>query len=612
MPAGFATRDKLQRNNAPAVISSKLIRECVHIPGVPASDDKGGRGGKLYLDRAEKQNQRYLRSLAQNLELHNITCLLLSHQFIAKIDNLVGLPSLTKLHLDNNFITKIENLSHLSKLEWLDLSFNKIKVIEGLENLTELQDLSLYNNKITTVEGLDNLKKLTCLSLGDNLIDQLDTTARYLHGLPSIRMLTLSGNAICASKPYKSRIISFVGDKIRYLDSRLVLPRDIAAAKEEQSEHLVAIREEDEKVAEMHKHNAELEKEQAMYVRWNCPPPTQLLSILDGDGIAPPTPTTSPLMQVNSSVGLSFSSALAGSVGLPSTTSMIPTGTAETTVAMLPVVRDMIQHDVLKDRLKEVVDKYTDDMSQRAQELATYMEKTHHQRTDDAAGLEATIEYHKSRCDDSCKELISNYERLVKSVIPPGLRVQPDADTYDETAMLELRTSLGVLKEELLEIEADQFDAFEAVLSVLDDNLSSGRNTVTETLSSRFDEMRQLEKQYADDLKNRLLSYFDDKNRQDGEITYHRGGIPDGIARLLDNKDECIKVVGEVSEFRTRKLDELEELHKRVEDQRSKAALESAQKAEFTRNRNRVFEIHAYCDRQEQRLNAWENAFDGI
>jgi len=612
MPAGFATRDKLQRNNAPAVISSKLIRECVHIPGVPAADDKGGRGGKLYLDRAEKQNQRYLRSLAQNLELHNITCLLLSHQFIAKIDNLVGLPSLTKLHLDNNNITKIENLAHLTKLEWLDLSFNKIKSIEGLETLTNLQDLSLYNNKISTVEGLDDLKKLTCLSLGDNLIDQLDPTARYLHGLPSVRMLTLSGNPICASKPYKTRIIAFVGDKIRYLDSRLVLPKDIAAAKEEQSEHLVAIREEDDKVAEMHKLYAEEEKEQGQYVKWNCPPPSQLLPMLDGAGISQPTPPGSPLNQAPSSTLLSFSGALAGSVGLPTTMSMVPSGTAETTIHMLPIVRDMIQHDVLKDRLKEVVDKYADDMTQRAQDMAVYMEKVFNQRSDDTSGFQATLKCHKNQCDSDCKKLIRDYENAVKSVIPSGLRVQPDMDTYDETAMLELRTSLGVLKEELLEKEADQFDAFEAVLSVLDDNLSSGRNTVTEALSSRFDEMRQLEKQYADDLKNRLLTYFDDKTRQDGEMTYHRGGIPDGIARLLENKDECIKVVGEVSEFRTRKLDELEELHKRVEDQRSKTTLETAQKEEYARNRARAFEIHAYCERQEQKLNSWENAFDGI
>ena len=90
-----------------------------------------------------------------------------------------------------------------------DLSFNNIEKIEGLEALTKLTDLVLFNNLITEIEGLETLQQLSALSLGNNRFEQLEPL-QYLRKIPSIRVLNLDGNKICAMEDYRPFVLSHI------------------------------------------------------------------------------------------------------------------------------------------------------------------------------------------------------------------------------------------------------------------------------------------------------------------------------------------------------------------------------------------------------------------
>lgn len=559
MPPTGMVKDKL-KSNGPSVINARLIRECVHVTDVPLTEDSRA-GGRGYSDRVgQDKHDTYLRSLAMNLELHNVTCLMLSHQGIGRIDNLVGLPNLTKLHLDNNCITRIENLNHLTKLEWLDLSFNQISVIEGLDKLVELQDLSLYSNLITTIKGLDMLPKLTCLSLGVNQIDSLDDTTRYLHKLKNLRMLTLSGNRIAGQKTYKNRVIAFVGEKLKYLDSRLVLPKDYKDAVEDQNEALAGVQDEDEKAKILSKELADQAEEMAQAAKKNCIAPNRLVPELENvrfDG---------------------------------------------------PNVMELLRIDLVRDRIKEDTDKY-EAIVAKAVEFEKQMGELYEKKKADRDGFLASLKWYSDNSDDECKRLIYEYEKTVKQVIPYGLRAQPNLDTYDDDSTHALRELLSDLKDELMEKEADQFDAFASAINVFEDHLKENYEKIgKEAIGSKFEEFRKIEKDYFDGIKGKMAQYFEDKSRNEGGTIGQ--GVPQELIRLLDNKEDCLKVIGEYGDLRTKRLDELEEMLKKNEDNEWRMLLEEAQTNEQLRSRARIAEIIAYIKRQEEHLNQWDAAVD--
>ena len=562
MPASGYVKDKLRSNATNAVINATLIRDCVHITDVPLTDDarSGGRGG--YGDRASlaKQNM-YLKSLAMNLEFHKVTCVMLSHQGIGRIDNLVGLPSLTKLHLDNNNIREIENLAHLTKLEWLDLSFNQITEIKGLDTLVELRDLSLYSNLIRTVAGLDTLSKLQCLSLGVNQIDSLDDTARYLHRLRALRMLTLSGNQISAQKVYKNRIIAFVGENLRYLDSRLVLPKEHRDASDDQNEALSGVVDADIKAKAAADERAASEKEVAEAALRNCIVPSSLISDLDAiriDGINP---------------------------------------------------LGVLASDVLRERCKDAIDKF-EQITTRAQEFYQQASELYFKKKADQEGFAASLRWYSDKTDDECKSLIADFEHSMKLEIPYGLRAQPNLDTYDDDAIHALRELLADLKDDLMEKEADQFDAFASAMSVYEDKLKENYEKVGKDLiSSRFEEFRRIEKDYLDAVKSCLATWFEEKSRNEATALTN---IPRDLTRILDSKDECQKAMNDIGDARIKLLDEIEDSLKKNEDAQWRALLEDAQATEQTRSRARIAEIIAYVKRQEEHLNQWEAAVDAM
>jgi leucine-rich repeat-containing protein 49 len=189
-----------------------LYAELPQIPGVLVvyrkPSERLANPERLNLDRRELAHLPLLEG-EEKLRLLNF-----QHNAIAKIENLVSLPSLifldlysnqireiSGLHtvptlrvlmLGKNLIDKIKNLQYLTKLDVLDLHSNQITAIEGVSHLTELRVLNLANNQIALIESLSGLVSLTELNLRRNKIEVVSG----VDGLPKLQRLFLSNNKI--------------------------------------------------------------------------------------------------------------------------------------------------------------------------------------------------------------------------------------------------------------------------------------------------------------------------------------------------------------------------------------------------------------------------------
>lgn len=546
-----------------AVINESLIRECILLSAPQSGDDDRSKG------RHDKSQAERLKQHAQTMDLCAVTTLMFSYKQVVRIDNLFGVDNITKLMLDNNAITKIENLSHLKHLQWLDLSFNKISEMEGLDDLTSLQDLSLYANKITVVKGLDKLTKLSCLSLGKNDIDSLDDTAKYLHKLHhSLRMLTLQGNKVEQQAHYRPRLLAYLPN-LKFLDNRLIVAEDIAKAREEQRENLVPIDEEDAQREVEQRREAEERQTAADYRRYNCPNEAKFFD---------------EIFQLQ------------------------PEG--RNMVALLDV-------EDVAERIKDIFDRYREDTSQKAKELADIMKALRLKRDADDKAFADTVEDYKARNSDQCRGLMKAFERDMKKQIPFGLKSKPDPDAYDEEGIRSLRAQLDQLNHSLLELEADQYEAIGSVIAVAVGQYKA--DAVDQIFSTHFEQFQKIELDFQTALRQRLDTFYEERQKQDsaegggggGVGGYHGSGGSDQVKQkvlaMLDSKDEYQKALAEWQELHRKKLEELEQTYIKQEEQLIKERNESILKEEHRRNRSRVGEVHAYHQRMTDMINQWEH-----
>ena len=495
-----------------------------------------------------------------------------SFKNIGQISNLVGVNKITKLCLDNNKISKIENLSELVNLKWLDLSFNQIQQIEGLETLTEIENLSLHNNEISKVEGMDNLSKLNCLSLGKNRIDHLDSTAEYLHEFRHLRMVSLAGNPIESHVLYRSRMLAYIRN-LKYLDNRMVLASEVTKARDESKEQMMPIDEKDLKKDEEAAAKKAAEEDNKHYETLNCPNENTYFQEIYA---------------------------------------MEPEGTTRSIVALLEV-------DALRERVKDPIDKFREDFNGVCKEMADKMKELRKRRDQNERDFNSTLSVAKAECDASCRQLIKDYERELKKVVPYALRAKPDPEMPDPTDQIaDLRDNLDTLKSQLMEYEADQLDAYERVIKHFEDVLEDHRSQAVEVFTHHFDELRNHEKNFQMALKARLDSFSDDKIRQaqDAEAGYATLAPDHGkdkhLLQVLENKEEYGKMLAEWSELHSKKLYEREDIHKKKELEQRKTQHERNLREEQERSRARVREIHAYVERIEARISRWESMYDAL
>lgn len=218
----------------------------------------------------EQDNVEAGTVMKEEINLQEITSLMLSFKNIFFIDNLKGFERLTKLQLDNNIIEEITNLDHLVNLQWLDLSFNNITKIDNLDKLVNLSDLSLFNNKITKISGLDKLTKLNVLSLGNNEITELEDI-RNLRDFRNLRLLNLKGNPVCKEDDYHNTVFAYL-TTLKYLDYELIESSQFQKAKDSKLGDQLVELEEKEKIRAKHAKEGKKESErQALLVEANIP-----------------------------------------------------------------------------------------------------------------------------------------------------------------------------------------------------------------------------------------------------------------------------------------------------------------------------------------------------
>ena len=568
--AGTGGGPVIRDRNKQAVISEKLIFECVYVQPTHAADDDRSKGvaaaallGGGVRGGAASAGQDGRSPVVQTVELHEITALMFCYKSIAKIDNLVGVENLTRLYLDNNQLTTIENLGHLRHLRWLDLSFNHITAIQNLETLVDLEDLSLYSNEISAISGLDTLVNLRCLSLGKNKIESLDEVTQKLHKLKSLRMLTLAGNKIESQAQYKSRLLGHI-PRLRYLDGRLIFAHEVEKAREDQKEHLLSQDEQDKKEEqEMQRAKAAAEVA-AEYLRANVPNEIEFAEEIYN---------------------------------------LEPEGRS---------IRALLESDTLKEKAKDVVEPHKERFKAKAEEMAAKMKDIRKRKDADAADFDQTLARAKQATDEECKSLIKSFERKLKKLIPFGLRVKADVEAATDVTIAELREELATLKQQLLEKEADEMDAHESVIAAYEDHSLQVKSEAQEVLGSHFEELRMLERQFHLDIKTKFDLWYDDrqKQQQEGAEGFSGTGASDHrdkqLLQLLDNKDEYSKALSDWSDLHVKRLDEREEVHKKKEEEEAKELIARSIAHEHERNRLRICEIHAYSERMKEYMTQWE------
>lgn len=533
------------------VIDEELIRDCIYLKPASSSDEDRLR---VVGNREEAILKEKMAHEVAVMSLHKVTSLLVSFRRIGKIENLHGLQNLTKLCLDNNHISKIENIGHLTKLTCLDLSFNQITVIEGLESLKELDSLNLFSNSISAVSGLDGLKNLTALSLGSNKIENLDDTARYLHQLKKLRVLTFKGCKLENLPHYRVRLLAFVST-LRFLDGKAVKESEVSQAREEQRENLMPIDEEDERVAANEKAALEEEKKRKEYEWNNCPDETKLCD---------------ELFQLN------------------------PDG-----FNMMEIVKS----DILITSTKELIDRFQAEFNEKAKELADAMKAVRQRRDEDEKNYQNALLSYEHQNTTKSLNLMKNFESALKQYIPRGIGTK-EAIILEKDVIVHLRQLLTALKSDLLEREAEQVDVYETLNNATVAKWK--RDQADVLLQTSFENLGKAEADFQSSLKQAFDLVFEQRQKREHTSSddFYFSKVDEAIAALMENRDDYQKVLGEWFELRRRRLEELELHHLHEEDKLLTNRQKLIVQTEQDRHRHKVNEIDTYCVQLEEMINA--------
>jgi len=532
------------------VINEKLIKDCIYI--APSATDE-----------EKKSRDRDLKAPKQQLEFHEVECLVFSFRSISQIDNLVGFDLLTKLQLDNNNIMKIENLNHLVNLQWLDLSFNNISKIEGLDSLTQLTDLTLYSNNISVLEGMPSLPNLSCFSVGKNNLQELDNVATYLRKFKKLRMLTLSNNPLCKHPSYKSKILAHIKN-LKYLDYRLVDRDEVEKAIQDQRETLMQIEGEEAKQEEREKlEREEAELEVAMQ-KINMPGMQALFDEMFHDD---------------------------------------------------PEAKHMNAFIELEPALKEAVDKFRQRYTDFLEEFRAKM--TEHRRKKDAEieEFEYVLNKSKSEAEATCKEFIKSFEKKKKRVIANAGSKNDDEATEQEWA--DLRYELDTLQASLLELETDQLEAYEDIIRQFEQIYTELTEQTTETITLQMTKSRDEEKLYYDDIFQVFIGLVENRHSEQAQgLSVENSFMVDDqstrqVLSILDNKEDVMKMINESHEAHEQKMFNKEEILIKNEKEELESRTEKNLMAEHARNRARVCEINMYVSLVTQEINSYLDTDDG-
>jgi hypothetical protein len=137
--------------------------------------------------------------------------------------SLLGVSGLVELDLSCNLLERTEHLGCLSQLKSLVLRGNRIEVATGLGSLVSLERLDLSHNLLVDALALAQVPSLTHVDLSSNQLTALDEVCQVLFCLTKVSDLKLLGNALCAERSYRMRVLEN-GGALQRLDGVRVSP----------------------------------------------------------------------------------------------------------------------------------------------------------------------------------------------------------------------------------------------------------------------------------------------------------------------------------------------------------------------------------------------------
>ncbi|KAF8565057.1 hypothetical protein P879_08945 [Paragonimus westermani] len=155
-------------------------------PGFEDFPTSLGPHGEVILNLTRRELDRI------DLVPQNVNVLILDHNYIRRLENLVNLNDLQQLSVAGNKLYQMHGVAHLTNLTILNLPNNGIVAIDGLTKLTQLRWLNLSANRLKSADQLEGNVNLKHLDVSENYIGQLSNISY----LPRLKTFLLHCNRI--------------------------------------------------------------------------------------------------------------------------------------------------------------------------------------------------------------------------------------------------------------------------------------------------------------------------------------------------------------------------------------------------------------------------------
>ncbi|CAH2005048.1 unnamed protein product [Acanthoscelides obtectus] len=488
----------------------------------------------------------------EGIAMEEIQEIRIEYMNIIRIDHLWVMKGLTKLQLNNNYIEKIENIHMLVNLKELDLSFNRVSKIENLETLVNLEKLCLYDNLIEVIENMDTLKNLTILTIGKNLIRERENVL-YLRKFKKLTSLNMAQNPCAEAADFRIYIAVFLPKVVYYEYKRLFETEREEGARKFETELRNLLRDEEEisaKIALIEKEKADAELHSVSFVEYlNTRHLFDSMFAEDVEGRA--------LLEIGEDVQEFYE---------------------EFEQQFIDLCRQVFESGQKHYKIRQT-------------EIEVYQKS-----------VEVAIKENQNESIAHMDVFMQKKKVLFDQI--KALNEKADNDLIDESDYFDKTDEISEKFNEivhevwkcLMKLELQLFEQLEEVNSNLERALTDMINTFTEESQALFSQIRALEVIFSENLGDAGGRYM-----TQAVITDYRG-MPPSLKNIISDREALTNAIGASHDLHLQVIDNRED----TLNSRAKGWLtnfvETLNKDEITRNRQKILEINHFLDIQREEL----------